>query len=151
VLLFLRRDADPRAFVSQSDASKLQLLTLSAKLLVLSHLSPLTPHLRTLSLLFTYLTTLARYDLIYEVRDRARFLKGLVAAAGIGQGQATAKMGLGEEEFRRGVQVEEYDGGAGAAEKVEEEEVRSLTGEQVRKVLFEGKLMEDSSGEPSSC
>ncbi|ORY50688.1 Clathrin/coatomer adaptor, adaptin-like protein [Leucosporidium creatinivorum] len=92
-----------KGFAEESDASKLQLLTLSAKLLVLSHLSPLTPHLRTLSLLFTYLTTLARYDLIYEVRDRARFLKGLVAAAGIGQGQATAKMGLGEEEFRRGL------------------------------------------------
>lgn len=126
----------------------MQLLTLSAKLLVLAHLAPLTPHLRTLSLLFTYLTTLARYDLTYEVRDRARFLKGLLAAAGVGQGQAIAKMGLGEEEFRRGVQVEEYDGGASTAGESETEE-RSLTSEQVRKVLFEGKSMEDGAGGPS--
>lgn len=85
------------------------------------------------------------------MRDRARFLKGLVAAAGIGQGQATAKIGLGEDEFRRGVQVEEFDGGVGAGGKAEEEKVRSMTGEQVRKVLFEGKLVEDGSGELCNC
>lgn len=51
-------------------------------------------------------------------------------------------MGLGEEEFRRGVGVEEFEQGAGAGEESEEEE-RTLKGEEVRRVLFEGKRMEE--------
>ena len=133
----------------QSEEAKLQILTLSAKVLVLSHLSTLTPHLRTLSLLFTDLITLARYDLIYQVRDRARFLKGLLSSGGVGllkEGQQ-AKLGLSEEDFRRGVMVEDLAGVVGGIESIGGIE-RTMTSEQVRKVLFEGKeaVMEDSTG-----
>ncbi|BGP19223.1 AP-3 complex subunit beta [Rhodosporidiobolus nylandii] len=126
-----------REFKEEPSQAKLHLLVLSAKLLVLSHLSPLTPHLRPLSLLFTYLTTLARYDLSYPVRDRARFLAGLVASGGIGrQGEEgrEARVMLSEEDFRKGVQVESLTGGG-----EEKEKVQRMTAEMVRKVLFEGK------------
>lgn len=127
---------------SQSDTAKLQILTLSAKLLVLSHLAPLTPHLRALALLFTYLTTLARYDLTYEVRDRSRFLKGLLSSAGVGVVREEARLGLSEEDFVKGVQLEEQVGG--------EVEERTMTGEQVRAVLFDGKEGGDSLGTGAS-
>ena len=52
---------------------KLQTVTLAAKLLVLS------PADRTLTLLARYVLTLARYDLDYDVRDRARTLGALLA------------------------------------------------------------------------
>lgn len=138
---------------AQAVPAKLQLLTLSAKLLVLSHLSPLTPHLRPLSLLFDYLALIARYDLAYEVRDRARFLAGLVASGGIGQGKGRgsegegAKVMLGEEEFRQGLQVEDLTGSAGGNGEEEAAEKQSLTAEQVRKVLFEGKTFDGFSRE----
>ncbi|GAA5860737.1 hypothetical protein JCM1840_001947 [Sporobolomyces johnsonii] len=131
-----------KSFTQEAVPAKLQLLTLSAKLLVLSHLSTLTPHLRPLSLLFDFLTTLARYDLSYEVRDRARFLRGLIQSAEIGKegGQGGAGLMLGEEEFRKGVTLEELGGGEGKSEG--EEGRQSLTGEQVRQVLFEGKTFD---------
>lgn len=138
---------------AQAVPAKLQLLTLSAKLLVLSHLSPLSPHLRLLSLLFNYLALLARYDLAYEVRDRARFLAGLVASGGIGKGKGrdeegeSAKVMLGEEEFRQGLQVEDVTGSMGANGQEEAEEKESLTAEQVRRVLFEGKTFDGISRE----
>ncbi|BGO94399.1 hypothetical protein NBRC10512_002097 [Rhodotorula toruloides] len=138
-------------FAEEAVPAKLQLLTLSAKLLVLSHLSPLTPHLRPLSLLFDYLALIARYDLAYEVRDRARFLAGLVASGGIGQGKGRgsegegAKVMLGEEEFRQGLQVEDLTGSAGGNGEEEAAEKQSLTAEQVRKVLFEGKTFDGFS------
>ncbi|CEQ42338.1 SPOSA6832_04133, partial [Sporobolomyces salmonicolor] len=131
-----------KSFTQEAVPAKLQLLTLSAKLLVLSHLSALMPYLRPLSLLFDYLTTLSRYDLAYEVRDRARFLRGLIQSAKIGKEGAQAGTGLvlGEDEFRRGVTVEELGGGEGTPER--EEGRQSLTGEQVRQVLFEGKTFD---------
>ncbi|BGP26901.1 AP-3 complex subunit beta [Rhodotorula toruloides] len=134
-------------FAEEAVPAKLQLLTCSAKLFVLSHLSRLTPHLSRLSLLFNYLALLARYDLAYEVRDRARFLAGLVASGGIGKGKGRegeegegAKLMLGEEEFKQGLQVEDLIGASG--ENEQEEEKQNLTAEQVRKVLFEGKTFD---------
>ncbi|GAA5949390.1 hypothetical protein JCM3765_003393 [Sporobolomyces pararoseus] len=139
-------------FPQEAIPAKLQLLTLSAKVLIISHLSPLTPHLRPLSLLFTYLATLARYDLAYEVRDRARFLSGLMDSAGIGKGRAEggggeAKLMLDEEEFKRGVSVEEY--ASNQESGVIEEEKKTLKAEDVKQVLFEGKTF-DSIHERSS-
>lgn len=138
-------------FLPQSDDVKLQLLTLSAKLLLLSHLSTLTNHLRTLSLLFDYLTALARYDLTYEVRDRARYLKGLLSSAGVGivkEGTDT-RMRLSDEDFAKGVQVEDL-----VEEKHGEnlEDERTMTVEQVRVILFDGKdeLSCNNSGKSSS-
>lgn len=137
---------------SQSSPAKLQLLTLSAKLLVLSHQSPLTPHLRPLSLLFDYLALLARYDLSYEVRDRARFLAGLVSSAGIGKSteeRDEAKVMLQEEEFRRGVTVEDLTGEGEKNGEKEEEGTQRLTGEQVKRVLFDGKQFGQEAGASS--
>ncbi|GAA6054425.1 hypothetical protein JCM3770_007210 [Rhodotorula araucariae] len=133
-----------KGFASEAIPAKLQLLTLSAKLLVLSHLSPLTPALRQLALLFNYLALLARYDLAYEVRDRARFLAGLISAGGIGREKGPpgeeSKVMLSAEEFARGVSLEDV----GAARGDGEEERQTMTGEQVRAVLFEGKTFADA-------
>lgn len=51
--------------------TKLQILTLSAKLICLN------PEHPTLILLNQYLLGLARYDTDYDVRDRARFIRAL--------------------------------------------------------------------------
>ncbi|GAA5985274.1 hypothetical protein JCM10908_002598 [Rhodotorula pacifica] len=139
-----------KQFAEEAVPAKLQLLTLSAKLLVLAHRSSTSPHLRPLALIFDYLTLLARYDLAYEVRDRARFLAGLIESGGIGKskrasgdanGDEGARMMLEEDDFRKGVMVEDLAGenrqqpGAGNEEQ-------TLTIEQVRAVLFEGKHFE---------
>ncbi len=52
---------------------KLQIVTLAAKLFVLSPLD------RTLGLLSRYVLSLARYDSNYDVRDRARVITALLA------------------------------------------------------------------------
>lgn len=89
-------------------------------MLVLAQLSSsLTSYLRPLFLLFSYLTTLARYDLIYEVRDRSRFLEGLLRSAGIGAGG-----GLDGREMEEGMDCLERG--------------RTLRVDQVREVLFSG-------------
>ncbi|GAA6018845.1 hypothetical protein JCM8202_002255 [Rhodotorula sphaerocarpa] len=138
-----------KQFAEESLPAKLQLLTLSAKLLVLSDLSPQQTHLRPLALIFDYLTLLARYDLAYEVRDRARLLAGLIGSSGIGKGRTNgaeggdgARMMLEEDDFRKGVLVEDLAGENGAAQEREAEEKPSLTAEQVRAVLFDGKSFE---------
>lgn len=144
----------------QALPAKLQLLTLSAKLLVLSHLAPLTPPTHgALVLLFQYVALVARYDRAYEVRDRARFLAGLVSAGGIGrrrkggegdEGEGEgAKVVLSAEDFARGVSLEDVgaagaNGGSGGEEG--EEEAQTMTGEQVRAVLFDGKAFEAAAG-----
>lgn len=137
----------------QTEEAKLQLLTLSAKLVVLSHLDPRTPHLRPLAQLFTYICTVARYDLAYGVRDRARFLQGLLASGGVGvlRAQEGARLELGEDDFRRGVEVEQLGGGASQEQGGEEQ---TLTAEAVWKVLFQGKQEQQVDGEsrfPLSC
>ncbi|KAM0791866.1 hypothetical protein ACM66B_004123 [Microbotryomycetes sp. NB124-2] len=122
-------------FAHESDAAKLQLLTLSAKLVVLSASSSFQPNLTTLTMLFTYITTLARYDLVYEVRDRARFLKGLVDSAQLGQGHASASLTLDEEDFKRGVSFEEF-GGSSESKSVKQ---GGLNARELKRILFEGK------------
>ncbi|TKA51232.1 hypothetical protein B0A53_05808 [Rhodotorula sp. CCFEE 5036] len=152
-------------FAEESVPAKLQLLTLSAKLLVLAHCSSSLTHLRPLALLFDYLTLLARYDLAYEVRDRARFLAGLIQSGGIGKlkredggaaearGQDGSRMMLEEEDFRRGVMVEDLAGENGQQNGNEDDdasEKQSLTSEQVRAVLFEGKAFEATTDRSST-
>lgn len=56
----------------QPTIAKLQILTLTAKLLTIS------PTASQLNLLAQYLFMLARYDLDYDVRDRGRFLHALL-------------------------------------------------------------------------
>ncbi|OCF43360.1 AP-3 complex subunit beta [Kwoniella heveanensis CBS 569] len=61
-----------KGFVQESIQAKLQILTLATKLLVLS------PASSQLNLMSNYLFSLARYDAVYDVRDRARFLNALL-------------------------------------------------------------------------
>ncbi|KAI8391030.1 adaptin N terminal region-domain-containing protein [Radiomyces spectabilis] len=60
-----------KSFTEESTTSKLQILTLSAKLVCLNPSHP------TLNKLNQYVLNLARYDLNYDLRDRARFLRAL--------------------------------------------------------------------------
>ncbi|GAA5905071.1 hypothetical protein JCM8208_007675 [Rhodotorula glutinis] len=151
-----------KGFATEALPAKLQLLTLSAKLLVLSHLAPLTPSTHgALVLLFEYVALVARYDRAYEVRDRARFLAGLVSAGGIGRGRKGsgeedeggegAKVVLSAEDFARGVSLEDVGAaGANGGQEGGEEEAQTMTGEQVRAVLFDGKAFEAASDRPTS-
>ncbi|KAI7905881.1 adaptin N terminal region-domain-containing protein [Cokeromyces recurvatus] len=58
-------------FMNENHITKLQILTLSAKLICLN------PTHLTLANLNQYVLNLARYDTDYDVRDRARFLRAL--------------------------------------------------------------------------
>ncbi|KAI9320999.1 adaptin N terminal region-domain-containing protein [Dichotomocladium elegans] len=58
-------------FGSEADLTKLQILTLSAKLACLNTEDPI------INTLNQYALNLARYDMSYDVRDRARFLRVL--------------------------------------------------------------------------
>ncbi|KAG0306101.1 AP-3 complex subunit beta-2 [Dissophora globulifera] len=62
-----------KSFCSESESGKLQILTLGGKLVAQEGVSSKTIHL-----LFQYVLNMARYDLDYNVRDRARFLRALV-------------------------------------------------------------------------
>ncbi|ORZ09403.1 adaptin N terminal region-domain-containing protein [Lobosporangium transversale] len=62
-----------KSFCSENETSKLQILTLGGKLVAQEGTSS-----KTINLLFQYVLNMARYDLDYIVRDRARFLRGLV-------------------------------------------------------------------------
>ncbi|KAG6812288.1 hypothetical protein H0H92_003597 [Tricholoma furcatifolium] len=101
----LRKTA--KTFSQEATVVKIQIITLAAKLFVLSSND------RVLALLSQYVFSLARYDLNYDVRDRARMISSLVA------GVIPASLMNGEErEQRTGV---------------------VLRREQVKLVLFEGK------------
>ncbi|KAJ7903631.1 adaptin N terminal region-domain-containing protein [Mycena olivaceomarginata] len=73
----LRKSA--KGFATESPLVKLQIITLAAKLLVLS------PSDRTLSLIGGYVFSLARYDLNYDVRDRARMITSLLSGLGLSE------------------------------------------------------------------
>ncbi|KAF9102676.1 AP-3 complex subunit beta-2 [Mortierella sp. AM989] len=62
-----------KSFCSESENSKLQILTLGGKLVAQEGMSS-----KTINLLFQYVLNMARYDQDYNVRDRARFLRVLV-------------------------------------------------------------------------
>ncbi|KAI1283815.1 AP-3 complex subunit beta-2 [Halotydeus destructor] len=79
-----------KSFAAESDLVKLQTMNLAAKLWVASH-PDLAPDSGTaaaaldrqgrLKLLVHYVFQLAKYDVSYDVRDRARFLRQLLARA----------------------------------------------------------------------
>lgn len=101
----LRKSAT--TFAQEESAVKLQIITLGAKLLVLC------PSDRTLILLNRYILALARYDLNFDVRDRARMVGSLLIGV-----TPSLHDDDNEREDQRGV---------------------VLRREQVRLVLFEGK------------
>lgn len=73
------------------------------------------------------------------MRDRARFLSGLLKAAGVGtEAAGAAKLAMDEDEFKKGVEVE------GTAE--DEPVGRSMMAEHARRILFEGKKDADLGG-----
>ncbi|KAF8754219.1 non-SMC mitotic condensation complex subunit 1 [Rhizoctonia solani] len=61
-----------RRFTTELDAPKLATLTLAAKLITLN------PHAPILQKLVSYVLALARWDTSYDVRDRARWIGGLI-------------------------------------------------------------------------
>ncbi|KAG6901132.1 hypothetical protein C0995_016713 [Termitomyces sp. Mi166 len=108
----LRKTA--KTFAQETPLVKIQIFTLAAKLFVLS------PNDRILALLSQYVFNLARYDVSYDVRDRARMVSSLLA------GITPVSLMNGAESERAGV---------------------VLRREQVKLVLFEGKsgIAEDDS------
>ncbi|KAJ6607370.1 adaptin N terminal region-domain-containing protein [Mycena sp. CBHHK59/15] len=101
----LRKSA--KGFAAEPPMVKLQIITLAAKLLVLC------PTDRSLTLIGGYVFSLARYDLNYDVRDRARMMMSLLSGLGLSE-----------------VVAEGHDDRGGVV----------LRREQVRVVLLEGKL-----------
>lgn len=104
----LRKSA--KGFASEPPMVKLQIITLATKLLVLC------PSDRTLCLISGYVFSLAKYDLNYDVRDRARMLLGLLSGLGLSEAVGAKDP---DQDSRGGV---------------------ILRREQVRLVLFEGKI-----------
>ncbi|CAG8581681.1 13380_t:CDS:10 [Ambispora leptoticha] len=84
-----------KSFPNEDDIVKLQTLNLGAKLISFHPNDPI------LKLLFQYILNLARYDLDYDIRDRARLLRGLILLNGnkenSSSGTNTADEILGEE------------------------------------------------------
>lgn len=106
----------------------MEVVNLSAKLLTQSYHSANASHIRVLTLLFQYILTLARYDLDYAVRDRARFLKGLLSSAGIG---AETGHVADVDSFNKGEEVE--------ADTSNQEERKLFTVQQVKALLLESR------------
>lgn len=88
------------------------------------------------------------------MRDRARFLAGLVQSGGIGRAKTgsqgereggEAKVMLSEDDFARGVSVEDLAGERREGSEGDEER-QTMTGEQVRQVLFDGKAVNGAAG-----
>ncbi|KAG9079068.1 AP-3 complex subunit beta [Ceratobasidium sp. UAMH 11750] len=102
-----------KRFPAETDAPKLATLSLAAKLLTLN------PQAGVLQKLTSYVFSLARWDTSYDVRDRGRWLGGLVRGF------------LKAEEKEQGGEEEEDEG--------DREAGVILRPEQVRVVLFEGK------------
>ncbi|KAI1320022.1 AP-3 complex subunit beta-2 [Mortierella claussenii] len=82
-----------KSFCSESETSKLQILTLGGKLVAQEGTSS-----KTINLLFQYVLNMARYDLDYNVRDRARFLRALVYSATQGTVATSVDQDLEEQE-----------------------------------------------------
>jgi len=101
-----------QTFAVEADSVKLQLITLAAKLVVLS------PADNRLSLLSQYVLSLARYDSSYDVRDRGRMMSALLQGV---NAKAAGNAIWSEED------AEPEKGGV------------VLRKEQVRLVLFGGK------------
>ncbi|KAJ3763734.1 adaptin N terminal region-domain-containing protein [Lentinula raphanica] len=113
----LRRTA--KHFSTEDVLVKLQIITLAAKLQVLNSTE------QTLALLNRYVFSLARYDLNYDVRDRARMLSSLLA------GLTSVSLDYDDE-----LTAAEERGGV------------VLRAEQVKVILFNGKANVTNKDQP---
>jgi len=68
-----------KSFLDEADITKLQILTLGAKLVLATDPEP--PQPRLLEIL-RYVLQLAKYDVNYDIRDRARLIRHLLLAEG---------------------------------------------------------------------
>ncbi|KAG0226632.1 AP-3 complex subunit beta-2 [Actinomortierella wolfii] len=91
-----------KSFTSENDNGKLQILTLGGKLIASKEIEPRN----TINVLFQYVLNLARYDLSYDVRDRARFLRFLI----YGDQKAVFSHVNGQEEAGYDDHSEQQDG-----------------------------------------
>lgn len=127
---------------SQSTPVKRQTLTLAAKILVLIAGPTVRPEpissspISTLQLLTRHIFNLARYDTSYDVRDRARILVSLLTgvAPWLSQSQTNGFEMIGEDAVS--------NGGRGGV---------VLRREQVKLVLFEGKVVAAGHKVPTSA
>lgn len=130
-------------------ATRLQIVTLATKLYALLPTTSAPSNvLRSVGLLQSYILQLARYDTVYDVRDRARFCKGLLA--GLELPASTGEAG------KSGADVEESPENANALTTgpeitQEDEEETQVSGvrlrrEQVLLILFEGKPAPEALG-----
>lgn len=157
-------------FANESSMVKLQILTTSSKVFAfLPTASTPTPALEggqgrserlmaTVTVLHFYLLKLARYDADFDVRDRARFLKGLTGPLTTQKLKATATTDAGEE--APSISGQSVDSIQAAIERAARsigetanEDDADLKGvrlrrEQVIHVLFEGKTLPTSIDAP---
>ncbi|KAF8340022.1 adaptin N terminal region-domain-containing protein [Cantharellus anzutake] len=112
-----------KSFAAEPEAVRLQCLTLAAKLLALS------PSNSTLVLLARYVFSQARYDVSYDIRDRARMLAAILRGLDLHEDEVL-------EDENEGDIWERKDEDAGGVK---------LRIEQARVVLFEGKVHDPPS------
>ncbi|KAK6907369.1 hypothetical protein I203_101363 [Kwoniella mangroviensis CBS 8507] len=117
-----------KGFTNESAQSKLQIITLAMKLLVLS------PSCNQLNLMSGYLFSLARYDEDYDVRDRARFLHALLK-------------GVRDEKPNNTSTSTDQEDGQGEDEKEEDRGGVVLRREQVKVVILGKRAIGDGTSQ----
>jgi len=118
---------------SQADPVRLQILTLAAKLFVVS------PSTTVIQLVARYVFAQARFDVNYDVQDRGRMLCALLRGVPGAQdldGAGEAEAGVDEDAWERRTKEKEANIGGVI-----------LRAEQARAILFEGKGVVDDGEE----
>jgi len=101
-----------KTFAEEGTLVKLQVVTLAAKLFVLS------PADRTVGLLARYVFSLARYDANYDVRDRGRMLSSLLAGIGLQTNGITSEERSGVVLRREQVKLVLFEGKSGTTDEI---------------------------------
>ena len=130
----------------QEPIVKLQVLTLASKLQVLlTSPHPTTNPTTTITLLTRYIFSLARYDVNYDVRDRARMLGSLLAGISPSlrlylNGNSNSSSNTdNDDEDKEGDEEGDEEGEGQSNNRAYRRGGVVLRREQVRLVLFEGK------------
>ncbi|GAA95285.1 uncharacterized protein L969DRAFT_15241 [Mixia osmundae IAM 14324] len=90
-------------FATETQETKMQIVSMAAKIVVRAQMdhSPLATKLLAL---VQYVIALSRYDLSYQVRDRARFMLGLLTSAGLIDTTSAAEK---QSSFAQGLLIED--------------------------------------------